>query len=95
MEILPSILEWTLDRPTSPFIGRRTSDATPLLDPRAVVAFDVSSLQDAMTILGKLGARQAQPPHDEGFGLVTSYLDPNGNQFELVELRYEFAKSGS
>ena len=61
----------------------------------AVVAFDVSSLQDAMTVLGRLGARHVQPPHDEGFGLVTSYFDPDGNQFELVELRYEFAKPGS
>lgn len=56
------------------------------------VAFNVSSLQEAMSALESLGAEQVQPPHDEGFGLVTSYLDPDGNQFELVELAYEFGK---
>ena len=60
----------------------------------AVTAFDVPSLREAMAILETLGAKQVQPPHDEGFGPVASYFDPDGNQFELVELRYEFAKSG-
>lgn len=55
-----------------------------------VVAFNVSSLQDAMRELAELGATQIQPPHDEGFGPVASYLDPDGNQFELVELNYTF-----
>ena len=59
------------------------------------IAFNVTSLGDAMDVLGRLGAKQVQPPHDEGFGLVTSYLDPDGNQFELVELTYEFANRGS
>lgn len=59
------------------------------------IAFNISSLNEAIPILGELGAKQVQAPHDEGFGLVTSYLDPDGNQFELVELAYEFAKSGS
>ena len=59
------------------------------------IAFNVSSLNDAMAILGELGATQVQAPHDEGFGLVTSWLDPDGNQFELVELSYEFGKSAS
>ena len=57
------------------------------------IAFNVSSLNEAMAVLGDLGAQQVQPPHDEGFGLVTSYFDPDGNQFELVELSYEFGQS--
>ena len=57
----------------------------------AAIAFNVSSIQEAVTVLGELGAQQVQPPHDEGFGLVTSYLDPDGNQFELVELSYQFS----
>lgn len=61
----------------------------------AAIAFNVSSVSEAMTVLAELGARQVQPPHDEGFGLVTSYLDPDGNQFELVELAYEFKKSSA
>jgi len=36
-----------------------------------------------------------QPPHDEGFGPVTSCLDPDGNEFELVELNYEFRDATS
>jgi len=52
-----------------------------------------SLLSEAMAVLDDLGAQQVQPPHDEGFGLVTSYLDPDGNLFELVELSYEFGQS--
>ena len=59
------------------------------------IAFNVSSLEDAMTTLHELGATQVQAPHDEGFGPVTSFLDPDGNTFELVELSYEFARSGT
>ncbi len=58
----------------------------------AAIAFDVSSLAEPMAVLRELGATQVRAPHDEGFGLVTSYLDPDGNQFELVELTYEFAR---
>ena len=61
----------------------------------AVIAFNVSSLKDTMAILAELDARQVQSPHDEGFGPVTSYLDPDGNTFELVELAYGFARSSS
>ena len=52
-----------------------------------------SLLSEAMAVLDDLGAQQVQPPHDEGFGLVTSYLDPDGNLFGLVELSYEFGQS--
>src|SRR5678816_3391359 len=52
-----------------------------------------SLLSEAMAVLDDLGAQQVQPPHDEGFGMVTSYLDPDGNLFELVELSYEFGQS--
>jgi predicted enzyme related to lactoylglutathione lyase len=56
----------------------------------AVLAFDVPSLRECEARLERLGARCIQPPHDEGFGQVASFLDPEGNQFEIVELTYEF-----
>lgn len=61
----------------------------------AAIAFNVSSLDEPMAVLTQLGATQIQAPHDEGFGLVTSYLDPDGNPFELVELTYDFTQPGS
>lgn len=54
------------------------------------LAFNVDSLEKTMMVLGDLGARQVQEPHDEGFGPVVSYLDPDGNTFEIVELDYAF-----
>lgn len=54
------------------------------------IAFDVDSLEDVMQRLGALGARQLALPHDEGFGRVAAYEDPEGNPFEIVELDYEF-----
>lgn len=56
----------------------------------AAIAFDVASLADTIAVLDELGAIQIKPPHDEGFGTVASYLDPDGNTFEIVELAYEF-----
>jgi hypothetical protein len=35
-----------------------------------------------------------QAPHDEVFGPVASFHDPDGNLIELVELRYEFKPAG-
>jgi hypothetical protein len=32
-----------------------------------------------------------QPGHDEGFGKVARYTDPEGNPFEIIELSYQFA----
>jgi len=55
-----------------------------------MVAFNVDSLDKTMSRLRQLDARQLQAPHDEGFGPVASYLDPDGNTFEIVELNYEF-----
>lgn len=55
-----------------------------------VLAFDVTSLDECRARLQRLGARCVQPPHDEGFGRVASFTDPEGNQFELVELTYDF-----
>ena len=59
-----------------------------------VLAFDVTSLSECLARLEKLGAACIQPPHDEGFGTVASFTDPDGNQFEVVELRYEFGDAG-
>jgi predicted enzyme related to lactoylglutathione lyase len=58
-----------------------------------VLTFDVTSLAECQARLKSLGAPCIQPPHDEGFGMVASYSDPDGNQFEIVELRYEFGGS--
>lgn len=60
-----------------------------------VLTFDVTSLPECQARLEKLGAPCIQPPHDEGFGSVASFADPDGNQFEVVELRYEFEGGGS
>ena len=54
------------------------------------IAFNVDSLEKTMARLRQIDARQIQAPHDEGFGPVASYLDPDGNTFEIVELNYEF-----
>jgi predicted enzyme related to lactoylglutathione lyase len=56
----------------------------------AVLAFDVTSLSECVSRLESLGAACIQPPHDEGFGMVASFTDPDGNQFEVVELTYGF-----
>jgi predicted enzyme related to lactoylglutathione lyase len=55
-----------------------------------VLAFDVNSLEECQARLERLGVLCVQPTHDEGFGKVASFRDPEGNQFELVELTYEF-----
>lgn len=57
---------------------------------RVTMAFNVESLEKTMHRLRQLEATKLHPPHDEGFGPVASYLDPDGNTFEIVELRYEF-----
>jgi predicted enzyme related to lactoylglutathione lyase len=59
------------------------------------VAFDVSSLAECQTRLARLGAACILPPHDEGFGRVATFLDPEGNPFEVVELSYRFGTGGA
>ena len=54
------------------------------------IAFNVDSLIDTMEKLDALNAIQVNEPHDEGFGMVATYHDPEGNGFEIVELNYEF-----
>lgn len=54
------------------------------------IAYNVPSIQDVISKLTELNAIQVAPPHDEGFGIVAAYQDPEGNQFEIVELNYEF-----
>lgn len=54
------------------------------------IAFNVESLEKTMARLRQVDAPQVQAPHDEGFGPVASYSDPDGNTFEIVELNYEF-----
>jgi predicted enzyme related to lactoylglutathione lyase len=60
-----------------------------------VLTFDVDSLAECRERLQGLGAPCIQPPHDEGFGLVASFTDPEGNQFEVVELSYQFEDDGT
>ena len=55
-----------------------------------VLSFDVSSVPECQSRLEKLGAKCVQHPHDEGFGVVASYEDPDGNLFEITELTYDF-----
>ncbi len=54
------------------------------------IAFNVESLREVVSRLENLGAVEIAAPHDEGFGLVATYADPQGNHFEIVELEYEF-----
>ncbi len=60
-----------------------------------VLAFDVTSLAECQARLARLGAPCIQPPHDEGFGMVASFGDPEGNLFEIVELTYQFEGGGA
>lgn len=55
-----------------------------------VIAFNVHSIGPFQERLTRLGAEILQETHDEGFGLATSYLDPDGNVLELTELSYQF-----
>lgn len=54
------------------------------------IAFNVESLREVISRLDELGAHEVVGPHDEGFGMVATYADPQGNHFEIVELDYEF-----
>lgn len=59
------------------------------------VAFQVDSIAEHLDALQELGAQVVTEPHDEGFGMVVTLADPDGNLFELVELTHEFvAQSG-
>jgi predicted enzyme related to lactoylglutathione lyase len=53
------------------------------------VAYNISSLEEVMSRLSKANAVQIHAPHDEGFGMVATYKNPEENQFEIVELNYE------
>ncbi|GMV59084.1 MAG: hypothetical protein AMXMBFR72_21840 [Betaproteobacteria bacterium] len=59
------------------------------------LTFDATSLAECRARLERLGARCIQPPHDEGFGIVASFSDPEGIPFELVELAYECGSGGA
>ena len=54
------------------------------------VAFNVDALQPYVDRLRAAGYEPWQDIHDEGFGPVASFRDPDGNLIELVELRYDF-----
>jgi catechol 2,3-dioxygenase-like lactoylglutathione lyase family enzyme len=73
--------------PPSDFGLREPGNAT------VKVAFAVDDLDACVRRLAELGHEPAIPPHDEGFGPVAAFRDPDGNLLELVELRYEFAAS--
>ncbi len=54
------------------------------------IAYHVKSLEKVLHRLTKLQAIEVLSAHDEGFGMVASYKDPDGNVFEVVELSYNF-----
>jgi len=70
--------------PPSNFGSRGPGRGTP-------VAFAVTALAEHLETLKRLGAEVVKGPRNEGFGLVVTLADPEGNLFELVELDYEFA----
>lgn len=57
-----------------------------------LIAYNVDSLEQVMARLSEVSSLQVLPPHDQGFGMVATYQDPDGNPFEIVELSYEFCK---
>ena len=56
------------------------------------VAFNVDNLDEIIARLETCDAKQVLPLRDEGFGRTTMFLDPDGNQVEVVELKYDFGK---
>lgn len=54
------------------------------------IAYNIDSLDSILKRLADLNALEVTAPHDEGFGMIASYEDPDGNQFEVVQLSYEF-----
>lgn len=54
------------------------------------LAFQIESLMQTMKNIEQVGGKATAPLRDEGFGLMASYQDPEGNLFEVVELKYEF-----
>jgi predicted enzyme related to lactoylglutathione lyase len=55
------------------------------------VAFNVDALAEHQPRLKEAGAVLVAAAHDEGFGVVETYRDPDGNTFEIVELNFDFA----
>jgi predicted enzyme related to lactoylglutathione lyase len=58
------------------------------------LAFAVTSLAGCRARLERIGATCVLPEHDEGFGPVALWSDPEGNLFEVVELTYQFRGGG-
>jgi catechol 2,3-dioxygenase-like lactoylglutathione lyase family enzyme len=56
----------------------------------AKIAFTVDKLDAYVQRMADHGYEPFIAPHDEGFGPVAAFRDPDGNVLELVELRYEF-----
>lgn len=54
------------------------------------LAFTVDDLDSHVRRLAQHGHEPFIAPHDEGFGPVAAFRDPDGNVLELVELNYEF-----
>lgn len=52
------------------------------------IAFTVDDLDAAVSRLAALGHAAFIVPHDEGFGPVAAFRDPDGNVLELVQLAY-------
>lgn len=61
------------------------------------IAFEVDELEPYVQRLKAAGCEPWQEVHDEGFGPVASFRDPDDNLIELVQLSYPFAppQSGS
>lgn len=58
--------------------------------PSTKIAFQVNDLASHVSRMRAAGHEPWQDVHDEGFGPLASFRDPDGNLIELVELRYEF-----
>lgn len=56
----------------------------------AKIAFTVDNLDACVRRLAEHGSEPFIAPHDEGFGPVAAFKDPDGNLLELVQLEYTF-----
>ncbi len=58
--------------------------------PSTMLAFNVPSLASVISTLEALGTPCIQPKHNQGFGDLVRYQDPDGNHVEFIELDYAF-----
>jgi predicted enzyme related to lactoylglutathione lyase len=55
---------------------------------RHIINFEVANIEDEVKKLDKNGVRKIQDTyHMEGYGLIATFEDPDGNYFQLVQVK--------